>query len=194
MGFDFIIFGNKYDWIYQQTLDAIEGESEEYLEAIREKCYEQAILQVSEQIRGLDKNDLEMTRVNYVHQLDDLKDEITEHWRMIAHKTTVAAITYNYMFIILLIPPLVLLVLNKVLASQICLLTVSAVIFFANIESVRNTISFYVYGLSKVSEDLSDLYKEYGIAEATITLTDYREISKVDRDHWIYSSHHQKAP
>lgn len=194
MGYFSFIYKQRYDYIFQQTIDAIEDESEQYLEIVRDNGFSQTLSQISEQIKGFSKNDLEATRVNSVHQLENIETEISAEWEKLAHKTTIAALTYNYISYTLFIIPIVLLLLNQILASQICSLVVVAIVFFINIDPVRNTISYYIYGVNKVSDDLGDLYLLYGVVEATITAADYRNISKPKRDRWVYSNHHQKAP
>ena len=194
MGYLAGIYKLQYDRIFQITEAEVEETAEIFLENARDISYKQVLPQVAKETKDLSKLDLEQTRVDSINQLNEIREEIADKWKEIIHKTTVAALTYEYYSYLLIVPTLVLLLLNLVIAAQIYAVVSFLLILLVNYDPVRSTISYYCYGVSRISNQLEDLYVLYGSLEAVITVADYRNFNCVDRKHWVYSNHHRKLP
>ena len=192
MGIIAELYKFQYSRIYEITESQIEENAESSLEIVRDVTYEGVLSVIIQKTATLSKLDLELMRVDSIKQLNEVKEDISDTWRDIVHKTTIAALTYNYISYALIMPTFILLLLNQVLASQICAIVSFLLILLINFDPVRNTISYYLYGVANASNQLEELYVSYGSLEAVITAADYREIYHVDRNHWVYSDHHQK--
>ena len=192
MGIISELYKFQYNRIFEITESQIEDNAESTLEVVRDITYEGVLSVVSQKTAKLSKLDLELMRVDSIKQLNEVKIEIADTWRKVVHKTTIAALTYNYISYALILPTFILLLLNQVLASQICAVVSILLVLLINLDPVRNTISYYLYGVANASNQLEELYAAYGSLEAVITAADYREIYHVDRKHWVYSDHHQK--
>ena len=188
------LYEYKYRCILEKTLECIEDESESFLENIRDASYEQVLPQIEQVAKELSKQELELMRVDCLRQLDDIKNEIRESWVEVAKKTAVSALTYTYISYTILIPSIAFLLFDKIAIFQIYIVVAILLVLLINITPIRNNITYYLYGINKTSNKLSDLYLLYGSVEATINTADYRKLCCVDRTHWVFSSHHQKLP
>ncbi len=184
--------GSTYDFAFQRTINEIKDDFEKDFEKIRDESYKQAFSQLSIQLKNIPKNDLELTRIGCLHQLDDLKEKIEKKMEEAAHKVTIAAIAYTDLPYVLCIPVITLLVLDKITASQIAALIALTITFISCTDPVHRIVSRYLYG--KTSEELVSLYALYGVAEATANVADYRNISTLKRDYCVFSGRHRKAP
>lgn len=185
---------NIYNLYSNEAFRVIQEESECCMEQAREEGFDQALSQFKDQIGQFTHDEKEIMRIDSQHQLEDLNEEIEEAWGNVIHKIATWSLIYRYSTYVILFPTLVLLLLGKVLASQIYLLVALFIIMLLAIDQIRDPIIYFFSGLSKDSDKLMDLYVLYGAVEATITIVDTRGLSQINRSrrYWVFSHHHQK--
>ena len=183
----------KYDFYYDQAVIDMEKYAEPGYEEFRDISYEETLSQIAKVIGECSKADLENNRVDAMKQLKETEENIRDYWEVTAHRTTIAATTYNYFLLPLVIPLIVLLILQLYIPALIYFAVALLAIIILKSEPVKIPIMGYSFGLVKLTRDLADLYMIYGGLEAVIEASDYRKICNLDRSRWIYSTNHQKT-
>jgi len=191
-----------YDLV-QEARAKIRGQLEEETEKIcedeRRKCFVEGAMLFAEDISIMTNIQKEKVRTENGRNLEILRNEIFQIWeKMIKRYVKFQMIYAIYEEVIFFLAGAVLLIVlvseknvRNVIILGVMTFLMGAVTLLSKSTKVYISTMFMSTGSIHLVKQLFKLYGKYGRSEAAIYLSDYRGISRIDLDHWVYTSSHE---
>ncbi len=190
---------DKVNEIRTKIRGQLEEETEKICEDERRRCFVEGAMLFSEDISTMTNDQKERVRTENNRNLELYQKEIFQIWeKMIKRYLKFQIICDTYegaIFFLGGLIALLTLLFGKSLMNTVLLIImvflILGVVMLSRLPKVYVSTMFISTGSIHLVKQLFKLYGKYGRSEAAIYLSDYRGISRIDLDHWVYTSSHE---